>query len=78
MILLVLFLDRNKAHLGPGGGLSDGGSVRGVVPKAGFALLASLARHAVRGNVELCGANEAQRSLRPNERHVSHFKAIPL
>ena len=41
--LLVLFLDRDKAHLGPGDGLSDGGSVRCVV-------FATLAGHAVRSH----------------------------
>ena len=41
--LLVFFLDRDEAHLRPGDGFADGGSIRGVV-------LAALAAHAVGGD----------------------------
>lgn len=50
--LLVLFLEGGKAHLGPGNGLSEGGSVRSII-------LATLARHAVGGDELGCDQFDA-------------------
>jgi len=57
--LLLLFLHRHEAHVGPGDGFADGGGVRRVV-------LAALAAHAVRGD-ELGGDEPDGVTLLPEQ-----------